>query len=145
MAYTTSLAFPNMLDPATNSVNVVEDSASVVNRVRLLMLTEPTEVYKEPNQGVGLRRHLWQYNTENQKAIIQDRIIEQLRLHEPCVVPDTTQFADGLLFTGSNDITNIEQEYNKLKVTVALDLSFGDTVEIYLNDLIQIDEVMSNG
>lgn len=145
MAYTTSLAFPNMIDVSSNRVNLVEDAESVVNRVRLLMLTEPTEVYKEPNQGVGLRKHIWQYNTENQKAIIKDKIVEQLRLYEPCVIPDNTQFADGLLFTGSNDLTNIEQEYNKLKLTVSLDLSFGDTAEIYLNDLIQTDEVMSNG
>lgn len=145
MAYTTSLAFPNMIDVSSNRVNLVEDAESVVNRVRLLMLTEPTEVYKEPNQGVGLRKHMWQYNTENQKAIIKDKIVEQLRLYEPSVIPDNTQFADGLLFTGSNDITNIEQEYNKLKLTVSLDLSFGDKAEIYLNDLIQTDEVMSNG
>ena len=145
MAYTTSLAFPNMLDVSSNTVNVAEDAASVVNRVRLLMLTESTELYKEPDQGVGLRKHLWQYNTENQKAIIKDKIVEQLRLYEPCVISDNTQFADGLLFTGSNDITSIEQEYNKLKMTVSLDLSFGDTAEIYLNDLIQTDEVMANG
>lgn len=134
MAYTSSLAFPNIFDVSTNKVSVLEDGASVVNRTKLLILTEPTEVYNEPDQGVGLKRHLWQYNTPNEKAIIKDRIVAQLRLHEPCVVPDDTQFADGLIFTGSNDTTNIEQEYNKLKMTVAVKLTFGEHVTIDLNN-----------
>ena len=61
---------------------------SIVNRSKLLILTEPTELYNNPDFGVGLKRHLFQYNNENQKAIIRDRIVEQLRLHEPCVDPD---------------------------------------------------------
>ena len=88
MASTTSLSFPTMFDVARNTVSVVEDTKSVVNRTRLLILTEPTELYMNPDFGVGLRRHIWQYNVDNQKAIIKDRIIEQLRKHELCVKPD---------------------------------------------------------
>lgn len=132
MAETTSLSFPKMFNVSGNQVAVLEDSQSVVNRTRLLILTEPTELYNNPNQGVGLKRYLYQYNTDNQKAIIKDRIVEQLRIHEPCVVADDTQFADGLLFTG--DSTNIEQEYNQLKMTVAVKTTFGDTLNVMLNN-----------
>ena len=91
---TNSWSFPNIFNVAQNQVATLQDERSVVNRSRLLILTEPTEVYNEPNQGVGLKRHLWQYNNENQKAIIKDRIVNQLRLHEPQCIPDDTEFSD---------------------------------------------------
>ena len=125
---TNSLGFPNMFNIANNCVNVISDKVSIVNRVRLLILTEPTELYNNPDFGVGLKRHLWQYNTENEKAIIRDRITEQLRLHEPCCDAEETQFADGLLFTGSDE--NLAQNYNKLEMTISVRTIFGDTVEI---------------
>ncbi|MCM1226425.1 MAG: hypothetical protein NC320_03240 [Clostridium sp.] len=125
---TNSLAFPNMFNIANNCVGVLEDNMSIVNRTRLLIMTEPTELYNNPDFGVGLKRHLWQYNTENEKAIIKDRIIEQLRLHEPCCDADKTQFADGLLFSGGDELSS--QEPNKLKMTVAVQTIFGDKLEI---------------
>lgn len=125
---TNSLAFPNMFNIANNCVGVIKDNISIVNRTRLLILTEPTELYNNPDFGVGLKRHLWQYNTENERAIIKDRIIEQLRLHEPCCDADKTQFADGLLFSGGDELSL--QESNKLKMTVAVQTIFGDKLEI---------------
>lgn len=142
MAHTSSLAWPNMFDVATNKVVVKEDEASVVNRTKLLMLTEPTEVYNETEQGVGLKRHLWKYNTENEMAIIQDRIINQLREYEPSVVADRTNFAKGLKFTEPNNDVKVAQEYNKLKMTVSLEMVFGGTADINLSDFIETDEVM---
>lgn len=134
MASTSSISFPYMFDVARNVVSVSEDTKSVVSRARLLILTEPTELYMNPDFGVGLRRYIWQYNNDNQKTIIKDRIIEQLRLHEPCVKAEETQIADGLLFTGSSDNNQITQEFNKLKMTVALTTVFGDSAEVNLNN-----------
>lgn len=125
---TNSLAFPNMFNVANNCVGVLEDNISIVNRTRLLILTEPTELYNNPDFGVGLKRHLWQYNTENEKAIIRDRIVGQLSKHEPCCDAEQTQFADGLLFSGGDELST--QEYNQLKMTIALKTIFGDTLEI---------------
>ena len=68
MAETTSLAFPNMFNITANRVSVIENTNSVSNRTRLLILTEPTELYNNPDFGVGLKRHLWQYNTESEKT-----------------------------------------------------------------------------
>lgn len=137
MSRTTSVAWPNMFDVSRNVVSTLEDSKSIVNRTKLLILTEPTELYNELDFGVGLKRHLWQYNNANQKAIIRDRIVSQLRLHEPYVDPDKTQFADGLLFTGSTDQVQIAQEYNKLKMTISLSTVFEDTAEVTLNNMIE--------
>lgn len=131
---TNSISFPRMFDVSRNRVAILEDDQSVVNRSRLLILTEPTEIYNEPNQGVGLKRHLWQYNNDNQKAIIRDRIIDQLRLHEPCSIPENTQISDGLLFTGTNDAQSPYQNYNHLKLTVAIQTTFGDTLSVSLNN-----------
>ena len=118
-----------MFNVSQNKVNVYEDSRSVVNRSRLLILTEPTELYNEPNFGVGLHRHMWQYNNENQKAIILDRIKEQLKLHEPYVVPEDTTYADGLLFTGgspSYEATKV----NELEMTVSLSTTFAENATV---------------
>ena len=138
MADTTSWKWPNLLDPARNRISIAQDNESIVNRTRLLILSDPTSLYNEPNFGVGLKKHLWKYNTENEKAIIVDEIKEQLRLHEPCVYPEKTQFADGLLFTGDN--STIDQQYNHLKMTVALSTVYSNTVEVTLNDLVVPNE-----
>ena len=129
MANTTSLAFPNMFNVSQNKVTVLEDSTSVVNRSRLLILTNPTELYNSPNFGVGLHRHMWKYNNDNEKAVVLDRIKEQLRLHEPYVDPDKTDYADGLLFTGgSNEYT--VAKVNEMEMTVSLSTTFADNVSV---------------
>lgn len=133
MAETTSLAFPNMFNITNNTVAVDEDLNSVAIRSRLLILTEPTELYNNPDFGVGLKRHLWKYNTENEKALIRDRIVEQLRLHEPDVEPDRTEFSDGLLFTG-NPGANYATSANELNMTVVLQTTFKKEISLQLND-----------
>lgn len=132
---TTSLAFPNLFDVSRNQVAVACDESSIVNRTRLLILTEPTELYNEPNFGVGLKRHLWQYNNQNQQAIIKDRIVAQLREHEPCVDPDKTEFADGLLFTGRVDSSAQQHDHNRLKMTVSLSTIYGENLEVNFDDI----------
>lgn len=130
---TNSLAFPAMFDIARNRVAVVEDNISVVNRSRLLLLTEPTELFNEPQFGGGLKRFLWQYLAPNTKAMVRDRIVEQLRVYEPSCDAEKTSFADGLLFTGSNE-ASISEEYSSLKMTVGLQTIYGDTVEVSWNE-----------
>ena len=128
MANTTSLAFPGMFDVAHSKVSVLTDSISIVNRTRLLMLTDPTALYNEPEQGVGLRRYIGRYNTENVRAEVRDRIVEQLRAYEPCVVPDKTEWADGLIFTGQPDDIHIKP--HKLEMTVALKTIYDSTASL---------------
>jgi len=132
MSNTTSLAFPNMFNITANQVSVIEDTNSVANRTRLLILTEPTELYNNPDFGVGLKRHLWKYNNESERGLVKDRITEQLRLHEPCVYPEKTQFSDGLLFS-SDANHNSALDSNTLSMTVALQTIFKDEVSIDLN------------
>lgn len=127
MANTTSLSWPNMFDVSRNRSSIAEDSTSIVNRVKLLLMTEPTELYMNPTFGVGLKRYLYQYNNDNTVAIIKDRIIEQLRLWEPCVDADKTEVVRGLMYTGTN---SVEQDINHLKLTVILRTKFGDTLEV---------------
>lgn len=133
MAYTNSWAWPNIFNVSQNQVNIVEDNKSIVSRTRLLILSEPTSLFNSPDFGVGLKRHLWQYNTENQKAIIKDRIVDQLKLNEPSVLPEKTQYADGLLFTGSPS-DDINQDYNQLKMTVAVVTNYNETLEVKVED-----------
>ena len=133
MAETTSLSFPNMFNIANNQVSVLEDTLSVANRSRLLILSEPTELYNNSNFGVGLKRHLWKYNNSVERGLVKDRITEQLRLHEPCVYPDETQYSDGLLFSGDQTQNNSALASNTLALTVALHTVFKEEANVVLN------------
>lgn len=130
---TNSLSWPNMFDVARNTVALKEGNESVVNRTKLLILTDPTELYNNPTFGVGLRKYLWQYNTPNVKAIIQNKIKEQLAEHEPYVDADMTQFADGLLFSGSGDTHSLLEDMNQLKMTVGLQTIFKDKLDLTID------------
>ena len=139
MANTTSWAFPNIFDVAQNRVATLEDKLSIVNRTRLLILTEPTSLYNEPNQGVGLRQFIGQYNTDNKKAEIRDLTVIQLRIHEPCVIPDQTQWASGLLFTGSSIASN-NLKSDKLEMTMSLKTIYDTTIDVDLNSDVNTDQ-----
>lgn len=129
---TSSLNWPNIFDVSRNKCAVAEDNAAIVNRVKLMILTEPSELYMNPTYGVGLKRHLFKYNNDNEKARIRDRIVEQLKLWEPRVDADKTVFSDGLLYTG--DANTLGQDYNKLNMTITLVTTYGDTLTVNLNE-----------
>lgn len=137
--HTNSLAFPNMFSVSRNVVNVLEDDASIVNRCRLLLLSDPTALYNSPTFGAGLKRFLFQYNSDNTKVIIKDRIKKQLDEFEPCVLADETQFSDGLLYSGSNNIDNYANT-NKLTMTVGLKTSYGNVVSINTDNIVTGDQ-----
>ena len=122
-----------MFDVAKNTVAVKEDNASIVNRVRLLMLSDPTELYNDPTFGVGLKKYLWQYNTENTKAIMRDNIVNSLRAREPSVYADSTVFSDGLLVTGSGSDGDSLSEMNQIKMTIGLRTIYADEISVALN------------
>lgn len=131
---TTSIGFPNLFDVSRNRVATMIDNASVANRVRLLMLTEPTELYLNPQFGVGLKRFLFQYNNENVIAQIKDRLIDQLRLWEPCVDADRTTVVPGLVYSG--EITHqatAAADANRLNLTVTVYTVYGDKLDINMN------------
>lgn len=132
MAQTTSLAFPNMFNITNNQVSVIENTASVANRTRLMILTEPTELYNSPDFGVGLKRHLWHYNNEAERGLVKDRITQQLRLHEPCVYPEQTKYVDGLLFSQSQS-DNAALNGNALELTVIMQTIFKEDAQVTLN------------
>jgi phage baseplate assembly protein W len=127
-----SLSFPNLFDVSRNKVGVLTNKDAVANRCRLLMLTEPTELYNYPTFGVGLKQYLFQYNTENTKAILKDRIKNQFRTYEPDCNANNTSFADGLLVTGENEDTTV-QDFNTLKLTVGIQTVLGDDVEVTID------------
>ena len=74
-------------------------------------------------------------HTENQKAIIKDRIAQQIKKYEPCVESDNIQFSDGLLVTGTEESVGRPEDSNKLKLTLKLTTTFQDRLEIDLNSL----------
>lgn len=126
---TNSWAFPNMFDVARNRVSMMQDTVSIANRVKLLILTEPTELYMNPTFGVGLKRHLFKYNTDNEVAIIKDRIIEQLKIWEPSVDAESTTVERGLHYTGQTAADEIS-DLNHLKLTVTLHTIYGEQLSV---------------
>lgn len=136
---TNSINFPNMFDVARNTVAVIEGTASIANRVKLLILTEENEMYNSPQFGVGLKRHLWKYNNENEKAIIRDRVVEKLRLYEPCCLPEKTEYVDGLVYTETD---HSDMDANKLNMSLILYTMYGEPLNIDMSDLQQIIEAV---
>ena len=130
---TSSICWPNMFDVVRNNVSTYEGGRSIVNRTKLLILTNPTELYNSPTFGVGLKRYLWQYNTANTKAIIQSRIKEQLKQHEPYVDAEQTSFVDGLLFTGNGEEDANRIEDNELKMTIGLQTIYKDQLKLSMD------------
>jgi len=127
--HTTSIGFPNMFDVSRNRVATMSDNASVANRVRLLLMTEPTELYMNPTYGVGLKRFMFQYNNDNVIAQIKDRLVDQLRIWEPCVDATRTEVVRGLVYSGENQIESAADS-DKLNLTITLYTIYGDTLNI---------------
>ena len=48
-------------------------------------------------------------------------------------------FADGLLYTGSQDSASLAQDANRLKMTVGLSTIYGNSVNIQLNSNVDDD------
>lgn len=122
-----SFSFPNLFDVSRNKVNLYTDSRSIVSRVRLLMLTEPTEMYMCPDFGVGLKKFLFTYNNDNTIALIRDKLIEQLRKWEPSVQADQTKVTRGLDYT-ELDSESTAGSINKLSLTITLTMNNMQTV-----------------
>lgn len=115
----TSFAFPNIFDVSRNKVNIYTDARAITNRVKLLMLTDPTELHMVPNFGLGLKKYLFTYNNDNTIALIKDKLIEQLRLWEPAVIPEETKVERGLTYTETESEGAIA-DISHLKLTVTL-------------------------
>ena len=131
--HTSSIAWPNMFDVTRNRVAIYEGSRSIVNRTKLLILSNPTELFNEPTFGVGLKRYLWQYNNANTKAVIQAKIVEQLHASEPYVDADKTVFTDGLVYSGDTLYEGTPIEDNELKMTVGLQTIYKDTLNLSID------------
>lgn len=125
-----SFSYPNMFDVARSKVNLYTDTISIVNRVKLLLLTEPTELYMSPNFGVGLKQFMYTYNNDNTIAMIRSKLVDQLRLWEPAVVPDETKVTRGSTSTGPTDfgLDTSVADLNHLKLTISLVTKYMDTV-----------------
>ena len=129
---TSSFSFPNIFDVARNKVSTKEDSESITSRIRLMMLTEPSELYGNPNYGLGLRRYIFQYNSDNVIPQIRERLVEQLRLWEPSVDPESTVVTRGLL-----DESNPGVQGNNLDLTVSVKTVYGTTLSIVISTTLQ--------
>ena len=127
MAYTTSLAFPNMIDASRGIVTTYEDDKAITSRTRLLLLTEPTELYNEPNFGTGLKKFLWQYNTPNTTGMIKDLIRQKIKQYEPSVDAENSIIVDGLI-SEQSDIERIDP--NSVKLTVGMRTNYGKDLSV---------------
>ena len=134
MAYS-SWSWPNLFDVARNKVNLYNNTQSLTNRVKLLLLTDPTELYMTPNFGVGLRKHLFKYNNDNVIALIRDELIDQLRLWEPGVIPEETTVVRGLQYSeDASSAKTISEKMNTLNLTITLTTRYMQQVSFQLTD-----------
>lgn len=132
---TSSWSWPNIFDVARSKVNLYNDTKSITNRVKLLLLTEPTELYMNPRFGVGLKKFLFRYNSDNVVALIQDQLIEQLRLWEPGVIAEETTVVRNNPRTSEDSLgTSVSEKMDTLNLTVTLVTSRMKTVSFTITD-----------
>lgn len=130
-----SFAWPNMFDVARSKVNLYTDTKSITNRVKLLLLTDPTEMHMNPNFGVGLRRYIYTYNNDNVIALIRDKLIDQLQLWEPGVIAEETTVSRGISNESadysafSTDVADL----NKLELTITLKTAYAGVISFSIN------------
>lgn len=130
-----SWSWPNMFDVSRSKINLYLDTRSITNRVKLLLLTDPTELYMNPKFGVGLRKYMFGYNNDNVIALIRDELVEQLRLWEPGVIPEQTQVVRGLKYTRDpSDPESVQEQMNKLNLTVTLVTTYMQTVSFGITE-----------
>lgn len=122
---TCSFSFPNIFDVAKNTVATNSDKDSILSRVKLLLLTEPTELYGEPDFGVGLKKFLFRYNTDNIIPEIRDRIVDQLEKWEPTVNAQLTKLQ-------RSETTSSRVEPDHLKLTLIIYTIYGDELSLDL-------------
>ena len=126
-----SWSWPNLFDVSRNKVNLYAGTQSIKNRVKLLLLTEPTELYNEPRFGVGLRKHIFKYNNDNVIALIKDDLIEQLRMWEPGVIPEeTTVERSGNNHPDPNNLEVTSKEMNTLELYISVKTIYLQTVDL---------------
>lgn len=129
-----SFSYPNMFDVSRNRVNLYTDARSITNRVKLLMLTDPTELYMNPNFGVGLRKYMFTYNNDNVLSLIRDKLIEQLRLWEPAVVPEETKVTRGVEADNAQQLSTAEAGKNRLKITITLVTAYAEVISFGIDE-----------
>lgn len=125
-----------MFDVARSRVNVDVNDKAILTRVRLLLLTEPTELHMVPNFGVGLKKHMFKYNSDNVVALIQDELIEQLRLWEPAVIADKTKVERGPNYNW--DLTKfgaLAEHENVLDLRVSVTTTYTKTLSFNLTNV----------
>lgn len=129
-----SWAWPNIFDVARSKVNLYTDTKSLTNRIKLLLLTEPTELYMVPNFGVGLKKYLFRYNSENIPAMIRDDLIEQLRLWEPDVIAEETTVTRTERSTDPSVLQLVSDKMNKLDLTITVTTRYMKSVSFNITD-----------
>lgn len=125
-----SWSWPNLFDVSRSTVNIYNDTKSITNRVKLLMLTEPTELYMNPTFGVGLKKYLFTYNNDNTIALIREKLIEQLSIWEPDVIADKTivKRKDG------SELEGDQLNPNTLRLNVTLTTVANKTVSFSIDE-----------
>ncbi len=125
MPNTSSLTFPKMFDVIQNRVSVSYDGEAVTNRTKLLLLTSPTEMYNSPEFGVGLFGNMFQYITDNNKAILKDKIVSKVEQFEPTCVPGMTDVT-----FGKQETDSVHPSQDTLHPVVKIGTIFGDILEV---------------
>ncbi len=92
-----------------------------------LLLTSPGENISDPNYGVGLRRFLFEQNTESVRSELQNEILSQIGFYMPSVIVTNV-----IVGASSQDIDN-----NSLIVRISYILPSSNTSETFELDLNQ--------
>ncbi len=96
-----------------------------------LLLTSPTENISDPNYGVGLRRYLFEQNTEGVRSNLQSVIRNQVSSYLPYLIVEEVE-----VLSDASDI-----DANSLKIRIIYQIPTDATNQIFELDLGATQEI----
>ena len=100
---------PVEIDPVDGFTLTKTIMEQVKQNLKMLILTVPGERVMKPKFGVGLKRYLFEQNTEFLRQEISNKINEQVNIYMPFVKIKRINYSD---------IESAETDANTLKITI---------------------------
>ena len=113
-----SIGFPKMFGTTTSS-NLIVDKKATLNNLKLLLSSEKTTLFGDPDFGIKLKYYMYEQNGTILKDIIIDEIYSQIKTFIPQVI------------VNRKDIDIIQSEKGKLTANIRVTYVTDYTQENY--------------
>ena len=117
-----SIQFPNMFEPIRT--NIVQDHQATAQNIKLLLDSERTSLFGDPQFGCSLRRMMYEQNS----SLLRDTLIDELYTTIIAYMPQVRVMRKDI---------SIEQDKEKIYATIKCVNLIDYTTDLYQIDLTQ--------